>query len=391
MDTERICARIDLDAILWNMEKMHERLKPETNMMAVIKTDGYGHGAVPIAQALRGLPYVYGFAVATVDEAMELRQAGIQNPILVLGVTFPSSYEQMIFGDICPAIVSYDMAESYSKACVKAGKTINVHIKLDTGMGRIGFAPGKKTVSQILSIEQLPGLHIQGIFTHFARADERDKSQIEKQISCLEDTLQALKENGFEPDIVHAANSAAILEYPKAQYDMVRAGVTLYGLWPSEEMNRDFPLRPALSLKSHVSFVKEVPENTPISYGGTFVTKRNSRIATVPVGYGDGYSRGLSGKGYVLIHGEKAPILGRVCMDQFMVDVTDFSRPVQVFDEVTLVGTDGENTITLEELGELSGRFNYEFACDLGNRIPRLYYRNGKLTDTKAYFDEIES
>ncbi len=384
MDKNRVWAEVDLDHILFNMESMHDNLKPDTRMYAVLKTDGYGHGAVPVAQAIDSLPYLEGFAVATIDEARELINAGLNKPVLILGYSFHNSYDYIIEHGIRPAIFSYEDARVLSDRASSMGKDVSVHIKIDTGMGRIGFLPNRESLDQILKISKLPNIRMEGIFTHFSRADEEDKSFAEEQLDLFLQVIKELSDDGLEFPIRHCANSAAILEFPDSDLSYVRAGISMYGLWPSEEMDHDFPMKSALSLYSHIIHIKTVEAETPISYGGTYVTAHKSRIATVPVGYGDGYPRLLSNTGYVLVRGHKAPIVGRVCMDMMMVDVTSIPE-AEVLDKVTLVGEDGNHKITLEALGEMSGRFNYEFACDLGNRIPRVYYRNGEVVAEKDY------
>ncbi len=375
---KRVYADIDLDAVLYNMESMHQNISPSTKMAAVIKTDGYGHGAKEIAQTIEPLPYLWGYAVATADEAMVLRNHGIKKPILILGVTFEEQYPEMIQYGIRPAVCDYETARQLSKAAVALHMTCLIHIKIDTGMSRIGFQVCEKTAGLVEKIAKLPNIEIEGIFTHFARADELDKKYTYDQMERFREMIHMIEERGVQIPLKHCSNSAGIVEIPDANMNMVRAGITLYGLWPSEEVARNISLKPVMSLKSHVAFLKELEANRQISYGGTYTTTRPTRIATIPVGYGDGYARGLSNKGYVLIHGKKAPICGRVCMDQFMVDVTDIPD-VKKGDLVTLLGTDGDYTITLEELGELSGRFNYEFACLLTNRVPRIYRKNGQV------------
>ncbi len=378
----RVYAAVDLDAILYNMEQMKENLPPNAKITAVIKTNGYGHGAVPIAENLEGLDYVFGYAVATAEEALALRQAGMKKPILILGYVFPYCYEDLAREEIRPAVFRRDMAEQLSGIACKTGKPLKIHIKVDTGMTRVGIFPDDDGLFFVEEVSKLPGIEIEGIFTHFARADESDKTSAIEQYQKFTGFLKRIEQElGLSIPIKHCANSAAIIELPEMALDMVRAGITLYGLYPSAEVSRSLvPLRPALSLYSHVVYVKTVPAGTPVSYGGTYVTKRKTRIATIPVGYGDGYPRGLSGKGRVLIKGKSAPVCGRVCMDQFMVDVTDIPG-VEEGDLVTLIGKDGGERITMEELGGLSGRFNYELACDLGGRIPRVYLKNGKLTE----------
>ena len=271
----------------------------------------------------------------------------------------------------------------------KRNKIIKVHIAIDTGMGRIGYQNSDLAAKDAVAMKQLPMLEVEGVFTHFANADTKESSFTEKQIEKFEEMVGAMEAKGVHFALKHCSNSAGIIELPEHKFDLVRAGIISYGLWPSEDVSKDvILLKPILSLKSHVVYVKEVAPGTSVSYGSTWIAKEPSVIATIPVGYGDGYPRKLSNKGYVLIKGERAPIVGRVCMDQLMVDVTQISGGVKTGDEVTLIGTDGDKCITAEELGELSGRFNYELMCDLGNRIPRIYYRNGKVIEIRDYFEK---
>lgn len=371
---KRVCAVIELDAAVENIEQMRKNLAPGTKILAVIKANGYGHGAVRLAQKLESLEYVFGYAVATAEEALQLRRSDIGKPILILGYTFPDCYEKLVAEDIRPTVFRLDMARELSREALRQGKCLKIHIKVDTGMSRIGVFPDDTGVLFVRQVMELPALEIEGVFTHFARADERDKRSALEQFArftAFTDRLET--ELSLRIPLKHCANSAAIMELPETGLDLVRAGIALYGLWPSEEMNREkMTLRPLFSLYSHIVYVKSIPAGTPVSYGGTYVASDRRRIATIPVGYGDGYPRGLSGKGYVLIHGKRAPIVGRVCMDQFMVDVTDIPEAAEQ-DLVTLIGADGTERITMEELGDLSGRFNYELACDLGSRIPRVY------------------
>ncbi|MBO7711067.1 MAG: alanine racemase [Lachnospiraceae bacterium] len=368
---DRVCAWIDLDAVRQNFDVMRRLIPPGTNMCAVIKTDAYGHGAVPIARMMEEEPYIWGFAVAAVEEAAALREAGIRKPILILGYVFPGDYETLARLSVRPAVFTEEMALALDQAAAKEQTVLPVHIALDTGMSRIGFLPGEEALEQVVRISSLPHLRLEGMFTHFARADEVDKTIAKEALEKYLDFEEGLERKGVTIPIRHCANSAAILELPEAHLNMVRAGITIYGIYPSEEMRRDKDLKPVMQLKSHVAHVKTVPAGTPVSYGGTFVTSRQTRIATIPVGYGDGYPRSLSNRGYVLIGGKKAPILGRVCMDQFMVDVTGMD--VKTGDEVTLMGYDHGVLLSVEELGALSGRFPYEFVCDISPRVRRVY------------------
>lgn len=377
ISTTRVCAEIDLDAIRFNMRSMHNNLKDGTKIAAVVKMDAYGHGAVEVARAVEPLSYVWGYAVATVDEAMQLIHAGRKKPVLVLGIAFRDQFDTIVEHEIRTAVCEKAMAKQLSEIAVKQNKICRIHIKIDTGMSRIGFQVSDKTAEEIRQISLLPNIEIEGIFTHFARADERSKTATYEQLKLFQNMIKEIEETGVRIPLKHCSNSAGIVEIPEANLDMVRAGITLYGLWPSDEVRKDLiSLKPVMSLKSHISFIKELPAGRSISYGGTYQTAVPKKVATIPVGYGDGYSRGLSNKGYVLIRGRKAPILGRVCMDQFMVDVTDIPDVTEE-DPVTLLGTDGAYTITMEELGTLSGRFNYEFACLITPRVPRVY-KNGE-------------
>lgn len=367
----RITAYIHLDAVAENFRRMKEKLREGVRMVAVVKTDAYGHGAVRLAQLVEPYDYIWGFAVAAVDEGRELREAGITKPILVLGYTFEEDYAYMAQNGIRPAVFTVEMAARFCAAAKRLGVCAPVHIAVDTGMSRIGFADCAGSVDEVVQISRMGNLRIEGVFTHFARADERDKSAALRQLSRFSVFCEALKKAGVDGFLQHCSNSAGILELPAANMDLVRAGITIYGIYPSEEMDRTFPLCPVMELKSHVVHLKTIEPGTAVSYGGTFVADRRMRVATIPVGYGDGYPRSLSGKGYVLIRRQRAPILGRVCMDQFMVDVTDLD--VSLLDEVTLLGADGDAVITIDELGALSGRFPYEFVCDIGKRVPRVY------------------
>ena len=372
----RVYASIDLDAVESNMRAMKDSLPPSASMIGVVKTDGYGHGAVPVARAID--PYVKGYAVATIDEAIILRRHGIQKMILVLGVTHESRFEDLVRYDIRPAMFRYEEAGKLSETAVKNGARANIHLAVDTGMSRIGMTPNEASADEAARISRLPGICIEGMFTHFARADETDRSPALVQLDRYLRFAELLEKRGVHIPVRHCSNSAGIIRVPEANLNVVRAGITIYGIYPSEEVERDIvKLTPAMELKSHVSYVKNVERGTAVSYGGTFVTERFTRMATIPVGYADGYPRQLSNKGWVLIRGKKAPILGRVCMDQFMVDVTDIPE-VKAGDEVTLMGRDGEEFISVETLGDLSGRFSYEFVCGISKRVPRVYIKDGK-------------
>ncbi len=380
---ERVYAEVSLDAVRSNAERMKENLPAGTKMIAVVKADGYGHGAVPVAKELEGAGCADGFAVATAREAFSLKEAGITGPILILGYCFPCDYERAIEEEIRITVFRRDtlreLSEIYEQNLKKGlCRKARVHIKVDTGMSRIGVWPDESGISFVEEAFAAAGVEVEGIFTHFARADEADKTNAEGQLSLFRAFLSRIKEKtGRTIPVRHCANSAGLMELPGAGLDAVRAGIALYGLWPSEQVRKDvIPLAPALSLYTRIVFIKEIEAGCAVSYGGAFTAGEKMRIATIPVGYADGYARGLSGKGYVLIHGKKAGILGRICMDQFMVDVTHIPEAKEG-DRVTLIGRDGREEITMELLGGLSGRFNYEFACCLGSRVPRYYKKGG--------------
>ncbi len=378
----RVYARIDIDAIKYNLESMRKNIPVGTKIMAVVKTDAYGHGATRIALSLENVDYIWGYAVATAEEAFELRDAGAVKPILVLGYTFPYAYRRMLLEGVRPSVFRMDMAQELSdcgQELVDSGELTElpgIHIAVDTGMSRIGVTPDEKGADFVSKVMDMPGIQVEGIFTHFARADEADLTNAREREKVFADFVKSVEETtGRKIPLHHCANSASIISVPESSMDMVRAGVTMYGMWPSEDVPRDIvSLKPTMELISHIVMIKEVPAGTPVSYGGTYVTDKPTKIATIPVGYGDGYPRSLSNKGYVLINGHHADILGRVCMDQFMVDVTEIPY-VREGDEVVLLGRD-KNTgeeISAELLGDMSGRFNYELTCDFNKRIPRVF------------------
>ncbi len=386
----RVQAEVDLDAIRSNISEVKRVIKPGTKVMAIIKADGYGHGAIPIAHALDSM--VDGFGVAAVSEAVNLRNSGIKQMILVLGPTFPEYFDEIVKYDISQTTFTLESAMALSEEAGRQNKKAKIHIAVDTGMGRIGFRDDPESIETIKKINALPNIKIEGIFTHYACADEADKASVKRQIRRYNDFVDMVENAGVHIPVHHASNSAGIIDLPESNFDMVRSGITTYGMYPSEEVDKEkIRLTPALRLKSHVTFVKTVPAGTGISYGSTYVTDKETRVATIPVGYADGYPRALSGKGKVLIHGHFAPILGRVCMDQTMVDVTDIPD-VKEGDKVILVGNDGENKISVEELAGLAGSFNYEFVCNLSKRVPRTYFEGGHLIGSMDYTkDEVNA
>ncbi len=381
----RVSANINLDAVCNNIMKAGRLLKEGTKIMAVIKADAYGHGAIPVAKALDKIGVdIYGIAI--IEEGIKLREAGIDKPLLIFGYTPEEQYKELLQYDITQTVFQYHSAEALSREAKRQNKTAGIHIKVDTGMSRIGFSDTEDSIKEIKKIALLEGIEIKGIFSHFACADETDKTSANNQLKRFLRFVGRLEQEGISIPIKHISNSAGIIDMPEASLDMVRCGISTYGLYPSEEVNKErIRLEPAMEIKTHVCYVKEVGPGVGIGYGSTFVTEKATKIATIPVGYGDGYPRQLSSKGRVLIHGQSAPILGRVCMDQFMIDVTGIAH-VEQGDVVTLVGKDGDEFISVEELADMSYSFNYEFVCNVGKRIPRIYYQNGKISEVRAYF-----
>ena len=382
----RVWAEIDIDAIRYNVKKLMEGHDSNVMACAVIKADGYGHGAVQLAKSLDDLTCFY--AVAAMEEALELRNNGISKPILILGAVDPVWAETAIENDIRLTVFDYENAKLISDAAVRIGKNANVHVKVDTGMGRIGFIPGEAALNETEKISRLDGISIEGIFTHFAKADDEGPEDAIKQFELFRSFIDGLEKRNIHIPIKHCSNSAAATNIIEAEMDMVRLGISIYGLYPSEYVKK-IVLRPALQLKSHIVMIKTVPAGTRVGYGSTWTADKESVIATVSVGYADGYMRRLSNKGYVSIRGIRCPVVGRVCMDQIMVDVTKVPDAVQG-DVVTLIGADGDQTITVEEISELAGSFNYEFVCNLSRRVPRVYYRDGKVVGFKDCFNTID-
>lgn len=383
----RVYATVDLDAVVSNMKSMREALPASTGIMGVVKADGYGHGAVPVARAMD--PYVEGYAVSNIDEGISLRRHGIKKPILILGVTHSQRFEDLLRYDIQPAMFRLKEAKELSELAAEQGKKAKIHLALDTGMSRIGMQPDRESAKEAAQMAALYGIELEGLFTHFARADEADKSFYQTQFERYQEFLSYLKEYGVTIPVRHCSNSAGIVEnLDSNQMDMVRAGICIYGLYPSDEVDRNrVKLTPAMEIKSFITYIKEIAPGTPVSYGSTFVSEHAMRVATIPTGYADGYNRGLSNRGSVLIRGKRAKILGRICMDQFMVDVTDIPE-AEEDDEVTLIGKDGEDEITVEEMAACFGGFHYEIICDIGKRVPRVYIKDGAIAGTKDYFDD---
>lgn len=378
---DRVCVLVHLERIRENMKAMKESLPTGTKLIGVVKADGYGCGAGETARAIE--PYASGFATATADEALSLRREGISKPVLVLGSVRSERFYELLAADIRPVIFEEETAAAFSRIAAEAGIRGKVHLAVDTGMSRIGFQPGEEALETISRISRMEGIEIEGMFTHFARADEFDKRWAKKQFEIFRtfsDSVSKLLEKaepGRKKLFCHCLNSAGIVDFHRmpegAEMDGARAGIAMYGLYPSDEVDHSrIQLLPAMEFKSRITYIKEILPGTSVSYGGTFTAERPMKIATVSAGYADGYPRGASGKGDVLIRGKRARILGRVCMDQFMADVTDIPE-AEKWDEVTLVGRDGQEEITMEELAAVSGGFHYELPCLIGKRVPRIY------------------
>jgi len=384
-DSTRV--KIDLDAISANFDAIGA--KTGVPVMAVVKADAYGHGAIQVARLLEGRAAFFG--VSSFLEAMELRQAGLRTPILILGYTPVSAFPTAIREGIRPTIFRMEDALALSEAAVAERRAAPFHFAVDTGMSRIGFFPTEEAADLCAKIAALPGLVTEGCFSHFATADCEDLSRSRQQAALFDGFCAMLKQRGVHISIRHLNNSAGLMNFD-THYEMVRAGIVTYGMYPSGEVSPDLlPLKPALQFLSKVTYVKTLPAGKEISYGGTYVTTRETRVATVPVGYADGYRRSLSGRFYCLIHGKQAPILGRICMDQMMVDVSHIPE-TKPGDRVTLVGTDGEETITMEQIANAANSFNYEFVCGISRRVPRIYVSGGKNVHSVHYLtDPFES
>ena len=368
----RCYAEISLEAIGHNIREVKKRLPEGVKLLGVVKANAYGHGAVPVASYLEN--QVDYFATATIEEAVELRENGISAPILILGYVSPSQYGDLVEYDITQTIDSYAQALALEKEAARQNRKAIAHLAVDTGMTRIGFQVTEHDADEAAKIADLPHIELEGMFTHFSCADQEDKTYCSMQMEKYDKMTALLAERGVTIPLRHICNSAGIMEFDDHRFEMVRSGIITYGIYPSEEVKKErLDLIPALSWKSHVIHVKEVGPGIGVSYGATYVTEKPmTRIATVSAGYADGYPRALSNQGCVLIHGKKAPIIGRICMDQMMVDVTDIPD-VQVEDVVTLVGTDGDETITIEEIANPAARFDYEMLCDISSRVTRVY------------------
>lgn len=383
-------AEINLDNLKHNFLEIRKAAAPRARICAVVKADGYGHGALEVSRTAIECGASY-LAVAFLDEALQLREHGIKTPILILGFTPEEQFDKIVEHDITQTVYNIKSARILSEEAKRKGKKAKIHIKLDTGMSRIGFQAEPSSLDEITQLFAMEGLEVEGMFTHFAKADEKDKTFTQNQFKKYVAIARALEEQGFKIPIKHVANSAAIMELPHTHLDMVRPGIILYGLYPSDEVDRTkIDLKPVMTLKTRVSHVKVLGPGRAISYGGTFITSRQSIIATLPVGYADGYSRLLSSKASVIIKGQRAPVVGRVCMDQCMVDVTDVKGSVEPGEDVVLFGGAGENTVSTDEIANIMGTINYEVVCGVSKRVPRVYIKDGKIVKFRSLLvDEV--
>lgn len=385
----RTWAQINLDAIENNIFQIKSILKPGTLLCATVKADCYGHGYAFTAAAMSDAGADW-FSVSNLSEALQLRRAGIKKPVLILGYTPPEHVKELVYNDISQAVYSYDYAKALSVQAKLAGVCVNAHIKIDTGMSRIGFVyhdnvEDSRVIDEIAEIASFEGLKTEGIFTHFASADsERGElfTRIQYELFCC--AVDCLAQMGVTFSVRHCSNSAAILNFPEMNFDMVRAGIILYGHYPSEEVRKAIKLLPVMELKTVVSMVKEIPADTPVSYGGTFVSSSDRTVATVPIGYADGYPRLVSNKMYMLVNGKKAPVIGNVCMDQTVIDVTGIDG-VKEGKTITVFGYDNGSYLSVSEIAKKAGLLNYEILCGLSRRVPRVYIRENEIIETTDY------
>lgn len=370
-----VWAEVDLEAIGHNLKEIRRITNPKSKIMPVVKANGYGHGAIEVSKKLLASG-ADRLAVGIVDEGKQLREAGIISPIVLLGYTPIEHAEAVIKYDLIPAVYTLELAQALSRAATEKNKTVKIHIKIDTGMGRIGFTPGSNNADVIAQISKLPGVEIEGIFSHFSTSDCKDKAFTDRQFEQFLWTVKEIESKGVTIPIKHIANSGAVIDSPHTHLDMVRPGIIIYGYYPSDEVNKTrLLLKPAMTLKALVSNVKEVVKGTSISYGRTYITNNMTKIASLPIGYADGYSRLLSSKGEVLIKGQRVPVVGRICMNQCMVDIARL-HGVKIGDEVVIFGKQGEAKISVEEVAEKIGTINYEIVCMVSESVPRIYQSN---------------
>lgn len=389
MAFKRVTARVDLDAIIHNYHQIRQNLLSDVKIMGIIKADAYGHGALPIAKELSALD-IDMFGVATIQEGISLRKNGITNPMLILGFTGVEDFPDLIQYDLTQTVYETEMAIQLNEVAKSFNKKAKIHLKIDTGMGRLGFFTDDEAIEEISRLSKLNYLELDGIFTHFSKADEKDRQYTDAQVETFRHFLARLADKGIRFPFVHASNSAGILSQISADFNLVRAGIILYGCYPSQEVNREnIKLKPALSIVAKVIFLKTMPAGKKISYGGVYQTDKETKIATVSIGYADGYSRLMSNQGRVLIRGQYAKVIGRICMDLMMVDVSEIAD-VQIGDEVVLFGSQNGQSISIEEVADLSETINYEVMCLIGKRVPREYYKDNAFQFEIDYFDILE-
>ena len=385
MDASLVRAEIDLKAIAHNIKELRRITHPDARLMGVVKANGYGHGAIEVARcALQNGAAVLG--VARIEEGVQIREAGIEVPILIFGYTLPELTADLFEYDLTQTVYTYASAQVLSRTATSLKKKIKTHLKVDTGMGRLGLLPqnfqrdnsdalNADAIEETLAIAGLGGLELEGIFTHFATADSADKTYAEGQLDLFMIFLDRLRKAGLEPPVRHAANSAALIDMPQSHLDMVRPGIASYGLYPSDEVNKKHvPLKPAMALKARIIHLKKVPAGFKVSYGSTHETPKATTIATIPIGYADGLNRLLSSSGQMLVHGQLAPIIGRVCMDLTMLDVGHIDN-VRMGDEVVIFGQQGSGSITVDEIASALNTINYEIVSTITARVPRVYLR----------------
>ena len=385
----RTWAQIDLDAAGENIRQIKAHISPGAKLCATVKADCYGHGYEHMVAAMAAAGADW-FAVSNLPEALQLRRCGVSQPVLILGYTPPEQAQALALNDVSQTVFCADYAHALSAAAVEAGVEVNVHIKIDTGMSRLGFfcqdsAADAPALDEAAAVCRLPGLRPEGIFTHFSSADCADGEVFTRlQYDLFLSAVQGLEERGVSFELRHCSNSAAILEYPEMNFDMVRAGIILYGLYPSADIEKTVPLTPLMEVKTVISMIKTVPPGTPFSYGRPAEIQRETTVATVPIGYADGYPRALSNRAYMLVNGRKAPVVGNICMDQCMLDITGIPG-VQAGQTVTVFGRDNGAFLPVETLAALTGTINYEVTCGLSRRVPRVYLQNGEIVQTTDY------
>lgn len=378
-----VWAEINLDNLAHNIREI-KKVTKAAEVIGVVKADAYGHGALDIAPTLLENG-VTRLAIAVLNEAVELRRGGIQCPIMILGYTPPNLIDLLIKYDIEQTVYSYDLAKKISDKAIEENKTAKIHIAFDSGMGRIGFLPREEDISEVERISKLPNIKVEGIYSHFSTADEKDKNYTYEQLKKFNWFYNILKERGIKINIRHIANSAAIIDMPETHFEAIRPGVILYGYYPSEEVDKTkVCLKPVMSLKTNIVHLKKVPVGEYISYGRKFKTERESIIGTLPVGYADGYTRSLGDNAKVIINGKLVPVVGRICMDQCMVDLTN-AQDVNLGDEVILMGEDNGLKITADELASILGTINYEVLCMISRRVPRVYVKDKKVIKIRSY------